>query len=160
MLSEGRSWRHDVPSAVVNHHHESNMKQQQIELVQKTFEKRVQPIATEAGQMMYTHLFQMDPSLRPLFKGDIKRQGEMLMTAIGLAVKGLEEPEEVRQASVALGKRHAGYGVKPSFFNVFGASLMWTLEQVIGPDFTPEVKEAWGETYALLAKTMQEVTHE
>ncbi len=136
------------------------MDKQQIELVQQTFSKKVQPIAREAGEMMYTRLFEMDPSLQPLFKGDIKRQGEMLMTAIGLAVAGLDNPEMVSMAVKDLGKRHVTYGVQPRFFNVFGASLMWTLEQVMGPDFTPEVKEAWGETYAILSAAMKQATRE
>jgi hemoglobin-like flavoprotein len=135
------------------------MDAKQIELVQRTFEQRVRPIAQEAGEMMYLRLFEMEPSLKPLFKGDIKRQGEMLMTAIGLAVQNLDHPEKVEQATKELGARHYGYGVQPSYYNIFGAALMWALEQVIGPDFTPEVKEAWGETYALLSKSMREATH-
>jgi hemoglobin-like flavoprotein len=135
------------------------MDAKQIELVQRTFEQRVRPIAQEAGEMMYLRLFEMEPSLKPLFKGDIKRQGEMLMTAIGLAVQNLDHPEKVEQATKELGARHYGYGVQPNYYNIFGAALMWALEQVIGLDFTPEVKEAWGETYALLSKSMREATH-
>jgi len=136
------------------------MDHNQIELVQKTFEQRVRPIAQEAGEMMYTKLFEMEPSLRPLFKGDIKQQGEMLFTAIGLAVQNLNDPTKVTQAIKDLGKRHAGYGVQSGYFNIFGAALLWSLEQVIGPDFTPDVKVAWSEAYALLANAMREATHE
>jgi hemoglobin-like flavoprotein len=136
------------------------MNQEQIQLVQRTFEQKVHPIAQEAGEMMYLHLFEMEPSLKPLFKGDIKRQGEMLMTAIGLAIQNLDQPDKVKAAAQELGQRHARYGVKPGYYNIFGASLIWTLEQVMGPDFTPEVREAWGETFALLAKDMREATHE
>ncbi len=136
------------------------MDAQKIALVQRTFEQRVRPIAHEAGEIMYLRLFEMDPSLKPLFKGDIKRQGEMLMTAIGLAIQSLDNPEQVKIETKQLGKRHAGYGVQSTNFNVFGAALMWALEQVIGADFTPEVKEAWGEAYAVLAQAMREATHE
>ena len=34
------------------------------------------------------------------------------------------------------------------------AALLWTLEKGLGPDFTPEVKAAWTETYAALAGVM------
>jgi hemoglobin-like flavoprotein len=134
------------------------MDKKQIELVQRTFEQRVRPIAQEAGEMMYLRLFEIEPALKPLFKGDIKRQGEMLMTAIGLAIQSLDQPEQVKLATQDLGKRHAGYGVQPGYFNIFGAALMWALEQTMGPDFTPDVKEAWGEAYAILAKSMREAT--
>lgn len=135
------------------------MDAKQIELVQKTFEQRVKPIAEEAGEIMYLRLFEMEPSLKPLFKGDIKRQGEMLFTAIGLAVTNLNDPARVNEAATALGKRHANYGVEPGYYNVFGAALIWSLEQVIGPDFTPDVKAAWADAYALLAQTMRAQTH-
>jgi hemoglobin-like flavoprotein len=136
------------------------MDAKQIEQVQRTFENSVRPIAQEAGEMMYLRLFEIEPSFKPLFKGDIKTQGVMLMTAIGLAIQGLDQPDKVKAATDALGQRHAGYGVQPSYYNVFGAALMWALEQVIGEDFTPEVQAAWGEAYAILAKTMRQATHE
>lgn len=136
------------------------MDQEQIQLVQRTFERKVRPIAQEAGEMMYLRLFEIEPSLKPLFKGDIKRQGEMLMTAIGLAIQSLDQPDKVKATVQELGKRHAGYGVQPSYYNIFGAALMWALEQVIGPDFTPEVRIAWGEAYAILAQSMRQATHD
>ena len=35
-----------------------------------------------------------------------------------------------------------------------GAALLWTLEKGLGPDFTPEVKAAWTDTYTALAGVM------
>jgi len=35
-----------------------------------------------------------------------------------------------------------------------GAALLWTLEQGLGADFTPEVKTAWTETYVALSGVM------
>ena len=35
------------------------------------------------------------------------------------------------------------------------AALLWTLEQGLGPTFTPQVKSAWTETYTILAGVMQ-----
>jgi nitric oxide dioxygenase len=37
---------------------------------------------------------------------------------------------------------------------VVGETLLWTLEQGLGEAFTPEVKEAWTEAYALLSGAM------
>ena len=63
------------------------MDAKQVQLVQRTFEHRVRPIAQEAGEMMYLRLFEMEPSLKPLFKGDIKRQGEMPSAVVSWSVK-------------------------------------------------------------------------
>jgi len=35
---------------------------------------------------------------------------------------------------------------------------LWTLEQGLGEEFTPDVKEAWTETYTTLATVMIEAT--
>ena len=51
----------------------------QIELVQTTF-AQVEPIAVVAADLFYTRLFELDPTLKPLFRGDMAEQGKKLMT--------------------------------------------------------------------------------
>jgi nitric oxide dioxygenase len=55
----------------------------------------------------------------------------------------------------ALGNRHAGYGVTDAHYDTVATALLWTLEQGLGEGFTPDVREAWIETYAILANVMQ-----
>ncbi len=133
------------------------MDAQQIALVQRTF-ARVEPIAQEVGDLFYTRLFEMDPGIRQLFTGDMKKQALMLMTVIGLAVRGLDRPETIAPSIRALGQRHYRYGVTVPDYNTFGAALIWALEQVLGDDFTPEVKAAWIEAYDVLAGAMKKAT--
>ena len=54
----------------------------------------------------------------------------------------------------ALGRHHAGYDVQPAHYGTVAQALLWTLEQGLKDDFTPEVKEAWTTVYTLLADTM------
>jgi len=54
----------------------------------------------------------------------------------------------------ALGERHKGYGVTMAHYAPVCAALLWTLENGLGPAFTPEVKAAWTETYTALAGVM------
>lgn len=130
------------------------MNPEQLALVKKTFE-RVEPIAQEVGELFYTRLFEMDPAVRQLFRSDMKRQALMLMTVIGMAVRSLDRPETVAESVRALGQRHVNYGVRTADYNTFGAALIWALEQVLGADFTPEVKSAWIEAYTFLADAMR-----
>ncbi|WP_231876923.1 globin domain-containing protein, partial [Oleiphilus sp. HI0080] len=62
----------------------------QKKLVQASFAK-VEPIADAAAEIFYNKLFTYDPSLKPLFKHDMKGQGKKLMTALKLAVKSLDD---------------------------------------------------------------------
>ena len=133
------------------------MNQQQIELVQHTFAK-IEPIAQDVGEMFYNRLFEMDPSLQPLFKGDMRQQAKMMMTAIGMAVKSLNAPDSVIPDIQQIGHRHISYGAMPTDFDKFGAALLWSLEQTLGPDFTPPVKEAWIETFQFIVKGMKIAT--
>ncbi len=47
----------------------------QKELVQTTF-VQVTPIALKAADIFYNKLFELDPELKSLFKGDMKEQGQ------------------------------------------------------------------------------------
>lgn len=124
-------------------------------LVRESFAK-VAPIAPAAAAMFYDRLFVLDPSLRPLFKGDMDEQGRKLMTMIGTAVANLHRLDAVVPAVRDLGQRHAGYGVQPSHYDTVASALLWTLEQGLGDDFTPSTRQAWVECYTVLAGTMQE----
>ncbi|TWO31548.1 hemin receptor [Seonamhaeicola sediminis] len=131
-----------------------------IKLVQGTFEKVV-PIADKAAEIFYDKLFDLDPTLKPLFKGDMKEQGKKLMTMIGTAVNGLNNLEAIVPAVQNLGRNHVGYGVKDSHYDTVGTALIYTLETGLGKkSFTPDVKNAWVEVYTVLATTMKDAAKE
>lgn len=131
------------------------MTPEEIALVLDTWQKVV-PIKETAADLFYGKLFELDPALRPLFKGDIKEQGRKLMTMIGTAVNGLTRLEQLLPVVQDLGRRHVGYGVTDAHYGTVATALVWTLEQGLGSAFTPEVKAAWIKTYTVLAKTMQD----
>ena len=124
------------------------------DLVQTTFAKVV-PIAEQAASLFYGRLFELDPSLRPLFKTDLREQGRKLMNMIAFCVKGLDSLDQLVPAVQGLGRRHVGYGVTEAHYDTVGGALLWTLEKGLGPEFTPDVKAAWTTVYVLLASTMK-----
>lgn len=133
---------------------------EQKQLVQGSWEK-VAPIAETAAELFYNRLFELDPSLRPLFKStDLKEQGRKLMQMLAIAVKGLDDVGQLIPAVENLGRRHAGYGVQDEHYDTVGAALLWTLEKGLGEDFTPEVREAWTQTYVVVSTVMKEASKE
>ena len=132
---------------------------EQIMLVKESWEKVV-PIANQVARLFYRKLFDMDPALKPMFKGDIKEQGEKLMKMIAVAVGNLDKLNEIVPAVQDLGVKHLDYGVKNSHYDTVGAALLWTLGQGLGEAFTPEVKSAWTDVYGLLATTMKDAARE
>lgn len=129
------------------------MTPQQIALVNSTY-SQVEKIAEAAAELFYGRLFEVAPGVKPLFKHDMKAQGRMLLSSIGLVVRGLENPEKILPAVQAMGERHNRYGALPEHYPVVGECLLWTLEQGLGDAFTPEVKQAWAEAYGLLSSLM------
>lgn len=131
----------------------------QVQLVQTTWEKVV-PISDTAAALFYGKLFELDPSLKPLFTSDIKEQGKKLMQMITVAVRGLNDLGKLVPAVQELGRRHVGYGVKDEHYATVGTALLWTLEKGLGDAFTPDVKEAWATVYGILADTMKKAAAE
>lgn len=135
------------------------MTPEQAQLVKQSFAK-VAPIAEQAADLFYTRLFEIAPEVKPLFKGDIKEQGRKLMSTLGLAVGSLDRLPQLVPVVQDLGRKHAGYGVRGEHYDKVAAALLWTLEQGLGPDFTPETKAAWTEVYGILAGVMKEAARQ
>jgi hemoglobin-like flavoprotein len=128
-------------------------------LVQQSF-ALVAPIADDAAALFYRRLFELDPSLERMFKGDMSEQRKKLMQMLTAAVKGLDRLEQLVPVVEDLGRRHAGYGVADAHYDTVGAALLWTLEKGLGQAFTPEVQDAWVVVYGLLAGTMKNAAKE
>lgn len=127
----------------------------QIDLVETSFQA-VAKIKEQAAELFYSRLFELDPSLRPLFKGDMVEQGRKLMATLGVSVSSLRNLDKIIPTVQALGASHAKFGVKESHYQTVATALLWTLEQGLGAAFTPAVKEAWTATYLILAGVMIE----
>ena len=124
-------------------------------LVQNSF-ATIATIADDAAILFYQRLFELDPSLRPMFRGEMAEQRKKLMQMITAAVKGLDRLDQLVPVVQELGRRHVRYGVQDSHYDTVGAALLWTLEAGLGKAFTPETKEAWAAVYGLLATTMKD----
>jgi hemoglobin-like flavoprotein len=129
------------------------MNETTIELVQKSWAK-VLPNVDAVGDLFYNNLFELDPELKKLFKGDIKAQGKKLMQMISVAVSKLRNLDTLVPALQELGARHVDYNVEAPHYDTVASALVKTLGEGLGDEFTDELKAAWVEVYGLIAKTM------
>ena len=117
----------------------------------------VEPIADAAAGLFYGRLFELDPAIERLFRRtDMPAQRKVLMQTLTVVVKSLDKLEQIVPAVQALGRRHAGYGVREEHYATVGAALLWTLEQGLGDAFTSDVRGAWADAYGILASVMIE----
>lgn len=129
------------------------MQAQTITLVQHSWQQ-VAGIAPQAAALFYQNLFEADPSIKTLFKGDMTAQGEKLMHMIGAAVGQLNDLDTLVPILQQLGARHVAYGVKDAHYQTVGGALLKTLQQGLGSAFTPAVNAAWAEVYDVMAEVM------
>jgi hemoglobin-like flavoprotein len=130
----------------------------EIALVRDSF-GRIGPPADQVAALFYARLFELDPSLRALFHGDMASQGCKLMQMIGRVIGLLDQPQVIAETLRQLGERHSRYGVRDEHYATVGIALLWTLEKVLGSRFTPAVKSAWTATYALFSRAMMDGAH-
>lgn len=134
------------------------MTPQQISLIQSSWAKVV-PIQEAAAELFYARLFELDPEVQPMFKGDMKEQGRKLMKTLGVVVNGIANLGDLLPNIQDLGRRHVAYGVEARHYDSVGAAILWTLEQGLGDEFTPATRDAWTLAYTTLAGAMKEAAY-
>lgn len=112
--------------------------------------------AQSPAALFYQRLFELDPTLRPLFQCDMDAQERRMLNSISELVEALEQPESFRAELAALGARHAAYGVEPHHYDTVREALIWALERCLGATFTPEVRTAWAQFYDTVAGEMKQ----
>lgn len=131
------------------------MTPEQRALVKASYQRLI-PLADTAAQLFYSRLFEINPSLRALFKTDFQDQAAKFADMVGVLVAELDHPDKVERTLRELGVRHIGYGVIDGHYDAVGESLVWAIGKALGREAGPELKEAWTEFYNLVASTMKE----
>ena len=118
--------------------------------------KSLSPNGAAVGAIFYRRLFEIDPTLRPMFSGvTMTDQIHKLVTMLDLVVHWLDLPERLVPVLKQLGERHAKYGVVEEHYGKFGTALLGTLEEGLGDKFTPELRSAWTEAFLLISSLMR-----
>ncbi len=132
----------------------ARMSPQQVYLIRKSFADLARHEHV-AALVFYRRLFEIDPSLRPMFKGDIEEQSKKLIDMLAALIAMLEQPAGLDIELRAMGARHAGYGVKDEHYATVGGALLDMLAETLGSEFTPEVRAAWTALYSAVETTMK-----
>jgi hemoglobin-like flavoprotein len=109
--------------------------------------------------LFYGRLFELDPSLRGMFRGDMVEQGRKLMAMINTVVNSLDNLGPILERIEELGRGHVAYGVTEAHYDTVGSALIWTLGKGLGEQFTPAVKDAWVEAYGTLSSAMKQAAY-
>jgi hemoglobin-like flavoprotein len=138
-----------------NHLMRKKMSPEQKAIVTKTWQS-LALVADTAVRYFYDKLFEIDPTTRPLFRtANMAEQRQKIIAALTMVVQGLDRLETLVPRLEALGRRHAQYGVGDDHYNSVGVALLWMLENMLGPEWTPAAEAAWTDAYTVLADVMR-----
>ena len=123
----------------------------QITMVQNYWQQ-VTPIAKQAAQLFYDHLFEQNR----LFKSDTKSKGKKLMTMITTAVNSLDKFEVILPAVEDLGKCHVGCGAVDEHCDAIGTLRILEAVRILGLSKKTKIYQAsTSELYGLVQETPQ-----
>jgi hemoglobin-like flavoprotein len=129
------------------------MTPESVHQLRKSFQ-RIEAQGHVAALAFYQRLFEIDPTLRPLFRNNIEAQATKLMEMLSVALAMLDRPDQLRATLEDLGARHVGYGVKDSHYATVGTALIDMLADVLGHDFNPSLRASWIELLASISAMM------
>ncbi len=103
----------------------------------------------------YEILFERYPQAKRLFTRNTSAQQEKMLTEALVAVLDhLEDAPWLTEKLASLGAKHVEYGVTREMYDWVGQSLLATLAEVAGADWTPKLSAAWAEAYGVIVSLM------
>lgn len=114
----------------------------------------IRPVSETTAALFYGRLFDLNPDLEALFSGDLTSQQHRFMAMLFTVVDQLDEAQQLVPTLRDLGQRHLAYGVALEDYHTAGEALDWTLDVVLGDDYTPAARTVWAATYKWIAATM------
>lgn len=125
----------------------------EIAAMRESFEK-LRPHVPTASESFYETLFDLDPKLRPLFREDLTGQGMRFMSALGVIVAHLDDPDALEARLAELGASHAAFGLTEHNYRTMEEALFITVREALGADFTPEAQAAWRHAFRQISDAM------
>jgi hemoglobin-like flavoprotein len=124
------------------------------QVVRESFDS-LRGVAGPLSLLFYGRLFELEPGLRPMFRGDIAQQGRKLMEMLSAVVDHLDRLETLTPTLHALGRRHVSYGVVAEHYGVVERALLWSLGHALEANFDEEARAAWSTAIRFVSAGMQ-----
>jgi methyl-accepting chemotaxis protein/nitric oxide dioxygenase len=106
------------------------------------------------AETFYIKLFALAPHLRRMFPADLRGQAEKLTAALDMVVRNFEDPAANAAALAALGRRHAGYGVKAEHYTLVVDLLVESMRELGGAAIDEARIEEWHAALRLISQQM------
>ena len=112
------------------------------QLVRHSFEA-IHGVAQPMVMLFYGKLFELDPSLKALFRAPMKEQSAKLVATLRIAVDSLDDLAPLLPKLRNLGQQHADYGVLPRHYELVEQSLVWAITRALEGGCSAATRTAW-----------------
>ncbi|TDM12377.1 globin domain-containing protein [Macrococcus lamae] len=116
------------------------------------------PVLEEHGNeittVFYAHMFEEHPELLNIFNKTNQQQGRQqaaLAQTVLAAAKHIDHLEAIIPNVNQIAHKHRALQVKPEHYPIVGENLIYAIQKVLGEAATPEIVNAWTETYGVIA---------
>ena len=124
-----------------------------VQRMRKSFDK-VASFGDEVPLFFYSHLFLSHPETRAMFPVSMMQQRDRLFRALGHVVAKVDDLDTLVPFLQQLGRDHRKFGTLSAHYPAVGASLLATLQEYAGDDWTPELAADWAAAYGVVADVM------
>jgi hemoglobin-like flavoprotein len=109
------------------------------------------------ARSVYDLFFAGAPDAKILFAHtNWEQQRKMLMGALMLMVKNLDNPSLFKLTMTNLAERHTRYGVKVQHFPPFSQAVLQSVQNQLGSKWREEVKESWHFAFRQIEQLMSD----
>mgnify|MGYP003572286830 CR=1 FL=1 len=130
----------------------------EVGLVQLTFQRLAND---DSGPNVFYELLLADPSSKSILRDlKLERQSRMIFRMLGNAIQGLTRPESAKAVLTKMGKRHLDFGVGPQNYSAVRVAMFGALEQVLGGEFKPYVRQAWEKQFRIVEDALNQGVYE
>ena len=107
------------------------------------------------GETFYKILFELEPTLRRLFKNDMERQKVKFAAMMNYIVSHLQFTERLDGELQALGDRHLAYGVTSEQYDKVMIAFLLAMEKRLKGKWDNETREAWTMAFVYIGSQMK-----
>ena len=130
------------------------MTRKQILLVQSSFQAMT-PQRNRLAAIFFAQLFVRDPSLRPVFRGDLRAEGIELFEGLAAIVDSLDRLYPIVPALEWLAVRTARRGLSERHYFTVAEAMLAAIRDGLGEDYTLELEQAWKQAIDRVSMVME-----
>jgi nitric oxide dioxygenase len=120
--------------------------------------KSTVPVLEQHGKtittVFYKNMFEAHPELLNVFNHVNQSQGRQqtaLANAVYAAAANIDNLGAILPAVIQIAHKHKSLGITEDQYPIVGHHLLGAIKEVLGDAATPEIIEAWGEAYGVIA---------